>query len=254
MVLETTGPRRVEGDRSVAATNRNVGDIERLVSVLGGSALAAWGVERRDLPGTALALLGAALIHRGATGHCYVYDAMGVTTDAGAPGFVPRAEPAPGPAATVRASKSVKVERSIAVSRPPAALYALWRDPANVARFMDHVESVEPIDDRHARWTMRGPAGRMITWVAEVIVDVPDARIAWKSEEGSEVPNAGSVHFDPLPGGRGTEVRLVMDYEPPAGLIGNGLAKLLGADPDHMVRESLRRFKALAEAGEIPRT
>lgn len=250
MVLETTGPRRVDGDRSVAA-NRNVGDLERWASVLGGSALAAWGIERRDAPGAAIALLGAALIHRGATGHCYVYDAMGVTTDAGAGGFLPRAEPEAGPSATVRASKSVKVERSIAVSRQPAELYALWRDPANVARFMDHVESVEPIDDRHARWTMRGPAGRLITWVAEVIVDVPDARIAWKSEEGSEVPNAGSVHFDALPGGRATEVRLVMDYEPPAGRIGNNIAKLLGADPDQMVRESLRRFKALAEAGEI---
>lgn len=252
MVLETTGPRRVEGDRSVAA-NRNVGDLERWVSVLGGSALAVWGLERRGAPGTALALLGAALIHRGATGHCYVYDAMGVSTDQGSRGFIPHADQPAGLAATVRASKSVKVERSIAVSRSPAELYALWRDPANVARFMDQVESVEPIDDRHARWTMRGPAGRMISWVAEVIVDVPNERIAWKSAEGSQVPNAGSVHFDALPGARGTEVRLVMDYEPPAGLIGNGLAKLLGADPDVMVRESLRRFKALAEAGEVPR-
>ncbi|MHB0949206.1 MAG: SRPBCC family protein [Gemmatimonadaceae bacterium] len=250
MVLETTGPRRVEGDRSAAA-NRNVGDLERWVSVLGGSALAVWGLERRDVPGAALALLGAAMIHRGATGHCYVYDAIGVSTDDGARGFIPHADQPAGLAATVRASKSVKVERSIAVSRSPAELYALWRDPANVARFMDQVESVEPIDDRHARWTMRGPAGRRISWVAEVIVDVPDERIAWKSAEGSQVPNAGSVHFDALPDARGTEVRLVMDYEPPAGLIGNSLAKLLGADPDVMVRESLRRFKALAEVGEI---
>lgn len=247
MVLETTGrARRVEGDQSIA-NNRNVGDAERWVSVLGGTALAVWGLERRGLQGLALALLGGELIRRGATGRCMLYQALGVTTDGGSAGFIPRSDAPASRAATVRASRSVKVERSITVNRSPSELYQLWRDPANLPRWMEHVTSVERIDDRHAQWTMEGPAGHTMRWVAEVIVDVPNERIAWKSVADAEVPNAGSVHFDGDLGGGTTEVSVIMDYEPPGGLLGNSISKLLGRDPDEMVRTSLERFKEYAE-------
>jgi len=143
------------------------------------------------------------------------------------------------------------VERSVTVNRGAAELYALWKDPNNLPRFMDWLQSVETLDARHARWRAHGPAGRTIEWVAEVINDLPDSLIAWKSVEHSDIKNAGSVHFDAAPGGRGTVVRLVFEWVPPGGRAGMAVARLLGEDPDQRIQQGLRRFKELAETGDI---
>ena len=78
--------------------------------------------------------------------------------------------------------------------------------------------------------------------------------IAWRSLAGSEVQHAGRVQFDAAPVGRGAYVRVEMEYTPPGGVIGAGLAKLLGKAPEQMVREDMRRFRQLLETGEIPTT
>jgi len=91
-----------------------------------------------------------------------------------------------------------------------------------------------------------------VEWDAEIIREEPDRLISWRSVEEATVPNAGSVHFDEAPHGRGTTVRVVLEYQPPAGKIGRAVAKLFGEEPDQQVREDLRRFKAMMEAGEIP--
>src|SRR5262249_27077678 len=76
-----------------------------------------------------------------------------------------------------------------------------------------------------------------------------DELIAWQSLEGSDVDNAGSVHFEPVGPGR-TKVTLTMKYDPPAGKLGNLVAKLFGQDPEAQIEEDLRRFKQMMEAGE----
>lgn len=58
--------------------NVNVGKLERWASVLGGAALAAYALKRRGRGGLGLALAGAPLLWRGATGHCSVYEKMGI--------------------------------------------------------------------------------------------------------------------------------------------------------------------------------
>ena len=253
MVLRTNGRRRVIGDLSIAA-HRNVGDGERWFSVVGGAALAVYGLERRDLPGGLLAVVGAELIRRGATGHCLVYDALNVSTASDAVARGPHRDLPASRAATVRASRAVKIEHSITVKRPAAELYAFWRDPANVPRIAAMVESVEAASETSARWRVRGPRGVMIEWDAQVINDIPNELLAWKSVGDADVPNAGSIHFRPAPNARGTEVRLVVEYEPPAGHLGAWLAKLVKENPDEQLRTALRRFKQLAETGEIATT
>jgi uncharacterized membrane protein len=62
------------------SSEKNVADPERWVSVVAGSALAAYGLKMRSIPGLVLGAIGGMLIHRGATGHCLVYEAMGLTT------------------------------------------------------------------------------------------------------------------------------------------------------------------------------
>jgi uncharacterized membrane protein len=200
-----------------------------------------------------LGLLGAELIRRGATGRCRLYEAMGTsTTGTNFPRPARRAShDFASPAATVDAREAVKVERTTTIRAPRETLYAFWRDFRNHPRFIRHLESVEIIDSRHSRWTMALPAGQHVQWTSEIINDVPNELIAWKTIGESNVAHAGSVHFEDAPDGRGTQVRLVLDYEPPGGRTGHLLFKLLGISPEQMVDQDLRRLKALIEMGDI---
>ena len=251
MVLAVEGPRRVP--RNASPHVANVGRGERWVSLLVGSALAVYGIDRRDARGALVALAGAALVHRGATARCPVYSALGISTaDTGIEPVPARRIPAHAEptsrAAVFRAADAVKIERSIAVNRAPDELYAIWKDPTNLPGFMDWLERVEPIDLRHARWTARGPAGAHIEWIAEVINDVPNSLIAWKSVDDADIKNAGSVHFRRTADGLGTEVRVVLEWLPPGGRAGMIVARLLGSEPDHRIQAGLEKFKALAES------
>lgn len=218
----------------------NVGPSERLVSGLGGAALAAYGLSRGNLAGLALAVAGGALAWRGATGHCGMYEALGVDTSGkDRVGYPP-------------AYEGVLVRKTFTVNRTPAECYAFWRDFENLPRFMTHLESVRVIDERHSHWVARAPLGRSVSWDAEVLNDRPDELIAWQSIGDSDVRNAGSVAFRPAPQGRGTEVTVELSYEPPAGTVGRWIAWMLGEEPEAQVREDLRHFKQVMEAGEIP--
>lgn len=251
MVLATAGASRISGAHTDG--NRNVGDAERVLSVVAGGVLAAYGLRRRDLPGVGLALLGAELVYRGAAGHSFAYDAFGVdTTRWRAPAR--RADGAlSSGAATVNARHAIKVERTVTIARPRDELYEFWRHFANLPRFMRHLESVTTGADGRSHWIARA-AGRTYEWDAVIVNDLPNELIAWKTVDDPDVAHAGSVHFRDAAGGRGTEVRVVFDYEPPAGAMISAIGRLFGQAPDALVREELRRFKQLVESGETPTT
>ena len=225
---------------------RNVGDAERTLSLAAGSALAVLGLRRRGLAGTALAAAGAALVHRGATGHCMVYESLGMSS---ADGGRPHLEQQHGPAAVLDASRAARVEHEVTIARPRAELYAYWRRLENLPRVMRHLESVTVLDDRRSRWTARAPAGTTVEWVAVIHNEIEHELLAWKSEPGASIANAGSVHFTDAPDGS-TSLRVLLEYEPPAGQLGRAVAKLLGEEPDAQVREDLQRFKEAMERGE----
>ena len=120
---------------------------------------------------------------------------------------------------------------------------------------MEHVESVRMMPGRQkSHWVAKGPANRRMEWDAEIINEVPDKLIAWRSLPGSDVPNAGSVHFADAAGGRGTEVRIELQYNPPGGAIGAYVAKLFGDEPSTQIRNDLKRLKTRLEAGVVPTT
>lgn len=250
MVLATSGPHRVQ---HAANSIRNVGDMERVISALSGAALAAIGIKRRGVGGVALALLGAELVRRGATGRCMLYEALGVSTatDRQALSTTRARHDLAGNAATVDARESVKVEHAVTVSKPAAELYAYWRDFTNHPRFMKYLESVRLLDDSRSRWTWALPSGHRLEWDSVIVNDIPNELIAWKTIGDPDLRNAGSVHFRQAAAGRGTEVRLVMDYEPIGGRPGHMVAKLFGLAPEQMVREDLQRFKQLMETSEV---
>lgn len=146
----------------------------------------------------------------------------------------------------------VRVERTVTVNRPIEAVYRFWRNFENFPRFMRHVESVQDLGNGRTRWRAKAPAGLTVKWDAEILQERENEWIAWRSVEGSQVENSGSVRFSPAPGARGTEVRVQLEYHPPAGTFGRVLAYLFGEEPDQQVKDDLRRFKQLMEAGEIP--
>jgi uncharacterized membrane protein len=145
---------------------------------------------------------------------------------------------------------SIRVEEVTTINRPIEDVYRFWRRLENLPRFMKHLESVEVIDDRHSRWRAKGLAGKIVEWEAEIVQDVRDEWIAWRTIKG-DVPNSGSVRFRRAPGARGTEVRVQMQYSPPAGRIGRSVAALFGQSPEQQVHEDLHRFKQLLETGEV---
>ena len=236
---------------AVAADTRNVGTVERAASLAGGAALAVYGAKRKDLGGAVLALLGAALVQRGASGHCPVYEGLGLDTSA--PGRIGLVQQH-GPNAVLDASKAIKVERAVTIALPAADLYRFWRNFENLPRIMNHLESVTVLDSTRSRWKAKGAAGTTLEWEAVIHNEIPDRLIAWKSVDEATVPNAGSVHFDEAPGGRGTEVKIVLEYQPRGGKLGQMVARLFGEEPEQQVREDLRRFKAVMESGEAPTT
>lgn len=75
--------------------------------------------------------------------------------------------------------------------------------------------------------------------------------IAWRSLEGSDIPNCGSVRFEPASLGRGTVVTVDVEYAPPGGKVSSRMAKLLGQDPAQQVQSDLRAFKQVMETGEV---
>jgi uncharacterized membrane protein len=217
--------------------NVNLNAIERWVSLGGGTLATLYGLRNRSLVLTAV---GAALLYRGASGHCSVYGALGINTRTPA-----------NSASRIPSSAGVRVVRAITVNRPAAELFQQWRNLADLPRFISHLVSVTETD-KTSRWVARGPAGSTVTWNAELINENPDRLIAWRSLPGSLVATAGSVRFQPAPGNRGTEVVVTLKYDPPTGKLGSWLAWLFGEEPGLQIRADLRRFKQFMEAAEFP--
>ncbi len=218
----------------------NVGSTERIASILGGGTLAAFGLSRWSLGGLGLAAIGAGLVYRGATGHCGTYELMGVST----------AEPGE----TRSLSKPIEFQRSITIDKPVEELYRLWRNFSNLPKFMKNLASVEVLDGKRSHWIAKGPGDRHVEWDAEVTSERENEQVSWRSLEGSQVETSGSVEFRRAPGNRGTEIRVDLKYNPPAGLIGAAVAWLSGHSAGQQVQEDLHRLKAQLETGTAPTT
>ncbi len=214
----------------------NVGQPERLASIAGGTALVLTGLSRRSLPGALLALTGGLLIYRGTSGHCHLYDALGVDTrwmnDYGVPG-----------------NKGIKVTREVEVRRSPRELFEFWKTLSNLPKFMPHVLSVEKTSDKGSHWVVEGPGGTKVEWDAEIINEHPGEMIAWRSLPGADVKSAGTVRFESRDGGASTHLRVTLQYHPPAGRAGATVAGLLGESPEQQLARDLQTFKELVESG-----
>ncbi len=149
---------------------------------------------------------------------------------------------------------SIRVVKAIIVNRSPEEVYSFWQNFDNFPRFMDHLESVEITGDRWSHWKAKTPVGITMEWDSEIISDQPNSLIAWRSVPGSQMEHSGSVRFERAPGGRGTLVRVEMEYAPPGGALGASFAKLFGAEPGQQAESALRLMKQILETGDIMRS
>ena len=147
--------------------------------------------------------------------------------------------------------QGVTVEKTVTINRPVGEVYAFWRDFANLPRFMTHLESVTVQDNGLSHWVAKAPSGPQVEWDAEIINEMQDKVIAWRSLGDTAVPNAGYVHFEPEAAGPGTVVKAALEYAPPAGAAG---ATVFHGALDQQIDEDLRRFKAIMESGETSAT
>jgi len=239
-ILELTFP---EDERELRArTDRNLSEVERWTSIAAGTGLAIYGLSRLKSTGWLYAVVGALLLRRGLTAHCDVYEAFGLNT-AGTGTDTRRA---------LRGSAGINVQESVTLDRPIEELYRFWRNLENLPQFMQHLESVERLTDTISHWRAKGPGGTIVEWNAEIINEVPNKVIGWRSLEDSDVVSAGSVNFDRDESGRGTRVTARLQYSPPGGKIGAAVAKVFGRDAATEIRKDLQRFKQLVETGDVP--
>ncbi len=231
----------------ITGTNVNVGSTERWVTAIAGGALATYGLIRRSPASLALGALGVGMVYRGATGHCAGYSAAGVNTAGLTDKDVVRRN---------LGASGIKVGHSVSIMKPAFELYTYWRDFTNLPRIMDHLNTVTVSDPEQitSHWVAKAPLGTQVAWDAEIINDIPNELIAWRSLPGADIDNAGAVTFKPATQGRGTEVRVELSYAPPVGKAGAVVAKLLGEDPKRQLDDDLRHFKQQMETGERPTT
>jgi len=214
----------------------NISSTEKWVSTIAGAALALAGYQRSS---KALSLTGLALAARGISGFCPVSAAVGRNTASS------------DTRAALGGSRGVRVQASTTIYRPAQEVYAYWRQFDNLPRFMNHLQEVQEFGGGRSKWTATGPLGVPVSWDAEIINDIPGELISWRSVGDADVVSAGSVRFKPAGGDHGTEVRVTLQYDPPAGKVGATVAWLFGEDPQTQIEDDLRRFKQLLETGEI---
>ncbi len=221
----------------------NVGKVERIASAVIGGALLGYGIKERSPLSLVLALFGGGLLYRGASGECELYRALGYNTANESTG-----------GATDHVARDFHIEKSITINSSPAELYSFWHNVENLPRFMEDLESVTTAGGNRSHWIAKGPGGTKVEWDAEIINDKQNELIAWRSLSHADIDNAGTVRFEAAPGGRGTRVRVSLNYNAPGGKAGVLFAKLFGKEPGQLVEHNLRRLKQLMETGEIPTT
>lgn len=149
-----------------------------------------------------------------------------------------------------QAEDGIEVHKAINVAVPVDEVFGFWSDYQNFPRFMRHVREVR-VEGNRSHWVVDGLAGAAVEWTSEVVREIPNRLIEWRSTPDSPVKHEGSVRFDANRGG-GTRLTVRICYLPPAGALGHALASIFGADPKSGMDDDLMRMKSMIETGHAP--
>ncbi|MBW4672040.1 MAG: SRPBCC family protein [Cyanomargarita calcarea GSE-NOS-MK-12-04C] len=217
---------------SLSKNQAEASDTERWASLIGGGAMVLMGLKQGSLRGALTALAGGGLLYQGVTKQSTIQKAQ----------------------EAIGINQAIKVEKTVTINKPADELYRFWHDFENFPKFMKHLKNVKVSDNKRSHWIANAPLGSSVEWDADILEDRENEFISWASVEGADVDNSGFVRFSKAPGDRGTEVKVVLEYNPPGGVLASAIAKLFGEEPEQQIGDDLRRFKMLMEAGEIATT
>jgi len=212
--------------------------LERVAALTTATAVVAYGLSRRNLPGVCLAAAATPLAYRGLSGE-WPRVRNGNSTRTGI-------------RTALAGNRGIHVRESVRLEKPIDEVYRFWRNLENLPQFMNYLDALIDLGNGRSRWIAKGPAGTHVKWDAEIINEVENQVIGWQSLPGGDITTAGSVNFDTVRNGRSTQLSVHFQYAPPAGRAGSIIAKAFGREPSQTVREDLRRLKQLLEAGEFP--
>jgi uncharacterized membrane protein len=214
-------------------------DVMRWGALAAAAAVIGYGISRRSMSGLLMAAGAAPLAYRGATGRW----PAAVESLVGGRGDTRSALSGP---------RGIHVRESVRLECPIDEVYRFWSRLENLPTFMHNLVGVSDLGGGRSHWIARGPGGLRVEWDAEIINEIQNKVLAWRSLPGGDVVSAGSVTFEPARGNdTGTQLTVTLQYEPPAGSFGAMVASAFGKEPSQTIREDLRRLKQLLEAGEI---
>ncbi len=207
-------------------------EVERWASLIGGGAMVLMGLRQGSLRGALTALAGGGLVYQGATKQSTIQKAQ----------------------EAIGINQPIKVEKTVTINKSAEELYRFWHNFENLPTFMKHLKSVKVHNEKRSHWIANAPLDNTVEWDADILEDRENEFISWASVQGADIDNSGFVRFKKAPGDRGTEVKVVLEYNPPGGALAATVAKLFGEEPEQQIGDELRRFKMLMEAGEIATT
>ena len=147
---------------------------------------------------------------------------------------------------------TIQIRKTLHVNAPVEQVFDALAHYENFPYFMRNVRSARSRRNGHSHWRVAGPAGTTIEWDAETTRFEPNELIAWRTVPHASVRHSGSMRFQAKNGG-GACVEIHLRCSPPAGVLGQGLAKLFGVDPKKELDEDLMRLKSFLETGKRAR-
>ena len=225
--------RRATRNSHLSDRVQNVGGLERVASLTGGGLLLIKGLRQGGLLGVARMAVGALALYRGYSGHCAAKQALSHSE------FERQ---------LMRDYhwKNAKTESCcVVINRPRDELYRFWRDFKNLPAFMELIQRIDILDDKRSHWVIQGPTGPL-EWDSVITEDEPGNLIGWRSIAGGDLNTMGWVAFNERPDGS-TEVETLIAYDPPGGVLGHSLAKIMKRDPASQASRDLTHLKRLME-------
>lgn len=208
-------------------TKNNVSSLERILMITSGAYILYNGLSHKDKDITKSSIGGAMLL-RGLSGYCPIYDAVDHLKNDKA--------------------HNVNIRVNSVINKPLSEVYAFWRNLENLPKFMNHLESVTSVNHTISEWKAKGPAGiGKLTWKAEIIKDEKEKLLSWHSLPDASIENTGKIVFKPK--GKATELDITISYRAPLGIAGESAAKLLNPFFEKMVKDDILNLKTYLESG-----
>lgn len=133
------------------------------------------------------------------------------------------------------------VRKTLDIGVPITTAYNQYTQFESFPEFMEGVKEVHQLDDKRLHWKAE-IGGQTREWEAEIVEQVPDQVIAWRSLSGKT--NNGRVAFQPVDDSR-CEIAVAVEYNP------EGLIETVGDKlgfVEKRVEGDLERFKTFVES------